>query len=261
MKQFFEWIASLNPNQSFGAFALVCALMAVFPYASTILNWLKLKFGNQDPEILDFSWRISQDHFLMSSNGKKYYLNSSNQNFILEGGKLIINWHVKGAYRVDVLPIGKKLKGNTAMIAARRQQNEFKLIAYTAKGRLEKSLVIDPKLFRELSTVNLSKENQFEQDAQVRKTIAFTTANTILGRYRNGKLGQLPKIQTKILSTSTNRIQYPKQISQLKAWHERKIWKAAQSRYFRANNFHGVAFNPSKYNAAMRSNENDKLIS
>ena len=261
MIQFFEWIATLNPYQSWGLFALICAAMAFAPNAKVTFKWLSLLFSNQEPKILDFSWRVSKDHFLLLSKGKKYYLNASKQNFILEGGKLIINWHVKGAYRIDVLPIGKKLKGNTAVIGAKRSQNHLKLIAYTTKGKLEKELIINPALFRSLVTVNLSQEDQFKQNTQVLKTISFTSANTLLGRYRSGKLASLPKLRTSVLLSDTSRLQYPKQISQMKAWYDRKILKAAQSRYFRVNNFHGVAFNPSKYNAAMRSNENDKLIS
>jgi hypothetical protein len=261
MIQFFEWIASLNPQQAWGLFILVCAAMAYAPYAGLSFRWLRLLFSNQKPEILDFSWRVSQDHFLMTSKDKTYYLNAANQNFILEGGKLILNWYVKGAYRIDVLPIGKKLKGNTAVIAARRKQNEYHLIAYTIKGKLEKKLVIDPRLFRELSTLNVSKEEQFNQKVQQRKTISFTTARTLRGRYARHQLGSLPHIGTKTLLTTTRRMNYPKQISLMKAWYERLVWKTAQSRYFRANHFHGVAFHPNRYNAAMRNTETEKLIS
>lgn len=261
MIQFFEWIATLNPNQAWGLFALICSAMAFAPYAKVTFKWLRLLFSNQEPEIIDFSWRVSKDHFLLNTRGKKYYLNASKQNFILEGGKLLLNWHVRGAYRIDVQPIGKKLKGNTAVISAKRSQNCFKLIAYTTKGKLERELQIDPMLFRDLATLNLSQEEQFKQNKQARKTISFTSANTLLGRYRSDKIGMLPHLRTSILSADTRRLHYPKQISQMKVWYDRKIWKAAQSRYFRANNFHGVAFNPSKYNTAMKSNENEKLIS
>jgi hypothetical protein len=261
MIQFFEWIASLNTQQAWGFFVLVCAAMAYAPYAGLSFRWIKLLISNEKPEILDFSWRVSSDHYLMSAKDKKYYLNAANQNFILEGGKLILNWHVKGAYRIDVLPVGKKLKGNTAVIAARRQQNEFKLIAYTTKGKLEKKLVLDLRLFRDLSTLNISKEDQFNQTAYKRNTTAFTTARTLHGRYAKQHLGALPFIGTKTLRNATHRMNYPKQISLMKAWYDREIWKAAQSRYFKSNHFHGVAFHPDRYNAAMRNSENEKLIS
>lgn len=261
MIQFFEWIATLNPNQAWGLFALICALMAFVPYAKVSFSFLRLLFSNQKPEINDFTWRVSEDHYLLKSKGKRYYLNASKQNFILEGGKLLLNWQVTGAYRIDVLPIGKKLKGNTAVIAAKRSQNHFKLIAYTTKGRLEKELIINPELFRDLATVNLSREDQFKQHSHVSKTIAYTDANILHGRYSSSKLGNLSKFRTHTLRSHTQRINYLKRISTLHVLGDRNIWKAAQCRFFRLKKNPIVAFHPLKYKQALESYKNEELIS
>lgn len=260
MIQFFEWIAAQNPNQAWGLFALICAFMAFMPYAKVSFKYLRLLFSNQKTEIVDFSWRVSKDHYLLKSKGMKYYLNASKQNFLLEGGKLLLNWHVTGAYRIDVLPIGKKLKGNSAVIAAKRSQNHFKLIAHTTKGKLEKELVINPDLFRDLGTVNLSREDHFKQQSHVSKTIAYTDANILLGRYSSRKLGNLSKFRTHTLCSHTQRMNCLKGISNLNALVDRNLWKAAKSRYLRTKKFPIVAFHPLKYNQALESYKNEESI-
>lgn len=163
MISFFEWLYDLNALQAWFLFGLVCLIMAIIPYFHIIKRLLFIYFSNEPTEILDFSWRLAPDHLLVKKGNIRYYIQSNETQFILEGGKIILNWHVKGAYRIDIIGLGKNLKGNKAYVIARKDKCHYKLVAYTSKGKLEKSLNIDPSLIKKLNTFNISRENQFKQ--------------------------------------------------------------------------------------------------
>jgi hypothetical protein len=259
--KFFEWVASLPPQKAWGLFVLVCTIMAFVPYARISFLYLRILFGNQKPGIIDFSWRLAQDHFIFSLKGKRYYLNASRQNFILEGGKLILNWTVQGAYRVDVLPIGTKMKGNTAVISASKSNRKFTLIAYTTKGKLTKEISIEASLFRHLSTLNLSRENKFNQAGQQLNTTSFSSSSVMMGKYKQGQLKKLPFILTDGLKSKTKRINYNRQIDSMHLWFDRKLFITAQNRFNKKNNYQRVAFRPNRFNASLELNKNENLIS
>lgn len=258
---FFNWVASLPPQQAWGLFLILCIIMAFVPYAGVTFRYLSVLFQHEKPEILDFSWRLAEDQLLQKNQDKSIYLNASNQGFILEGSKILINWNVKGAYRIDVLPIGKKLKGNTAIIAAHLVSNGFTLVAHTWKGKITQKLVINPALYRQLNTLNLSNEDHFLQSNTQRNTTAFSSANVLRGKYSSNRLSKLPLIKTTQLKQKQKRLNYNRQIRFLHAWMDRGIWKKAQSRFFKEHILHASVFHPSRYSDALNLNENEKLIS
>jgi len=163
MKEFFEWIYELTTAQAWILFGLICIVLSIIPYLNIIFRIFIIFFRNEPSEIIDFSWRLAPDHLLIKKGEVSYYIRSNESQYILEGGKIILNWHVKGAYRIDIIGLGKKLKGNNAYVIARKDNCNYKLVAYTVTGKLERFLIIDPSLIKNLGTFNLSGEEQFKQ--------------------------------------------------------------------------------------------------
>lgn len=177
MTTIFKWIDSLNPLQAWTLFGLVCIFLSIIPYYNTIKRVLIIVFSNEPSDILDFSWRMAPDHLLVKKGDKKYYIKSHETQFILEGGKLILNWHVRGAYRIDIVGLGKKIKGNSAFVVASKEKCSYTLIAYTIKGKLTKSITIDSTYIKTLNTFNISGGGQFKQQAFQHNNFSYSASN------------------------------------------------------------------------------------
>jgi hypothetical protein len=195
MIAFFEWINSLTPAQAWTLFGLVCIFLTIIPYFNTIKRMLFIVFSNEPSEIVDFSWRMATDHFLVSKGNKKYYIKSDESHFIIEGGKLILNWHVRGAYRIDIIGLGKKIKGNSAFVIARKDKCAYTLIAYTLKGKLTKSITIDPSLIKTLNTFNISGGEQFKQQQFKHNNFNYSTSLYTGTHFSKNKLQKPKKIK------------------------------------------------------------------
>lgn len=163
MIDFFKWITTLTMLQAWSLFGLICLLMSLMPLFPFVKRILVIKFTNEKAEINDFTWRSAPDQLMTILEGNSYYLKTRDINFLLTGSKIILNWNVSGAYRIDIEGLGKRVKGNTANVIVKNGMNSFVIIAYTLNGKLRKELNINPSLIKSLKTFNLSKENQFNQ--------------------------------------------------------------------------------------------------
>lgn len=253
MSDFFQWLSELPPEFGWGFFIVVCALMAIIPYFSSIWNFLKILFKNEKVEIIDFSWRMAKDHFLTQYQGKSYYLTSEGKDFIIEGGKIILNWKVTGAYRIDILPIGNKIKGNTALVIARKNNAHFKLIAHTIRGKIVKELKIDPSLFKQLNTFNLSQEESFKQKKHINTRDNLNTKSIGIGRYKELKNKYLGKTLSNSYLSDLKRIIVSKNTAVLKYEYRGMKMKTNKNYYFRKRRQTIYAFNPKLYNKAIEN--------
>jgi hypothetical protein len=253
-----EWISQLDAPILWGIFLLCATIMAIIPFWERISKLIRFKFSDVQPEIHDFSWRLAPDHFLFRMKGKKYYLQSEGKDFLLEGGKILLSWKVSGAYKIDLLPIAENVKGNTACIVARKNNNKITLVAHTSKGKLTKELIIEKELFCELSTLNLSQELQFKQDFFTNRATQLSKASMMFGRYSPKGNKALPAIFTsriysklKRYTSSNNRMHFQPNLQGEKFRINRYIseQKVVQS----------YCFHPQKYNDAIRLNENNEL--
>jgi hypothetical protein len=260
MTKFFTWVSSLPPEQSWGLFAFVCIVMAIVPFFDYFKRIVLILFRNEKAEITDFSWRVGKDHLLFTKPGKHYYLRSNGKQFILEGGKIFINWKVKGSYRVDLLPIKRNIKGNTVGIIARQNMTEFTLVAYTLKGKLEQKINLDPRLFRKINTLNISQEKHFRQKLQEKTTTSFVNSSWMSGKYTLERLKPLPSVLTKKLQNIENRINYKKRIRHLKNWSSRDYASKVKS-YANQRHLPMYAFHPKRYNQNLGTNKSEQLIS
>jgi hypothetical protein len=163
MGEFFKWIGSLETELQWILFISVALLMALFPYIGFIGRYVYLWLSNTKPQIVDFSWRLVPDLKIGQIADSNYYLTKSEKPLLFDGMVLMLNWHVTGAYRIDIFPLGQNIKGNCAYLSLRPGNNIFTLTAHTIKGKLIGELSIDSDELRKLATFNISREKHFGQ--------------------------------------------------------------------------------------------------
>lgn len=164
MIEFFKWINSLDSLQACGFFVLAAIILALIPFMGFILSYLRIKFSNQKLEIVDFSWRLIPDKLFEKSDERSLYFSSVGATVLYEGMVVLLTWKVIGAYRIDVKPLGSRLKGNSARVVIKKGDNLFTLVAYAPKGKISYDVIIKANEVRTLKTFNISKEKHFAQD-------------------------------------------------------------------------------------------------
>jgi hypothetical protein len=166
MIEFFQWIDSLPDEMAWLLLASIAFVMAIVPFLGTIWRAIYVLFSNEKTGVHDFSWRFIPNRKMADDGERKLYVTPSERPVIYEGMVIMLTWNVGGAFRTDVLPVKKRMKGNVAFVPVRKGRNVFTLVAYTWKGKIRKELVIEAASVRNLSTLNLSKETFFGQPAQ-----------------------------------------------------------------------------------------------
>jgi hypothetical protein len=164
MIEFFKWINRLDSLQAWGFFVLVAMVLAIIPFMGYIISYLRIKFSNQKLEIVDFSWRLIPDQLFEKSDERSLYFSSVGAPVLYEGMVILLTWKVIGAHRIDVHPLGSKLKGNSARVVIKKGDNLFTLFAYAPSGKISHDVIIKANEVRTLKTFNISNEKHFGQD-------------------------------------------------------------------------------------------------
>ena len=173
MKEFLTWIGTLSPLTLWIIFGVVCFVLILYPNFSKLRRIFSIFFSFRRSRIKDFSWRHAEDFYLCTLKGKSYYWNPNGKSFIVEGGKIMLNWNVVGALRIDVEPVAQNVKGNYLSVIARQENNVYTLVVHTLWGTKTQELVIPKELYRTLQTVNLSQDGHFSQRPQKLKRKSF----------------------------------------------------------------------------------------
>lgn len=177
MKELFDWLSTLNSSLLSLIAVIVSAIMFLIPFMDQLKSIFWIIISNKKAEIVDFSWRLIPDSKIGEISEKKFYLLKSEYPIIYEGMIILINWQVIGAYRIDIKPMGKNLKGNAAKVVLNRETCHYTLIAYTLKGKLKKELTIDSFNILKLKTFNISKELLYGQSNHILKTKELVNNN------------------------------------------------------------------------------------
>ena len=242
MGTFFQWIATLSPPLVWSMFIVLCLLLAVYPFHKQFKTIIINKLSKVSPEIIDFSWRLTSDHFLFYFQENAYYITSKKNDFIIEGGKILINWKVNGAYRIDTENVGQNLKGNTAWVTISKQNHTFKLIAHTTSGKLTKNLEIDQNIIRTLDTLNVSNDLHF-----TKKRIDFALwkngilQNNIQTKPLHFNKSQLNTIKVKQLFKNKQFVKFGdlkyKRINLVRFEYRQKSRKVKKLNFFNSNRY------------------------
>ena len=177
MKELFDWLSTLNSSLLSLIAVIVAAIMFLIPFMDQLKSIFWIIISNKKAGIVDFSWRLIPDSKIGEIAEKKFYLLKSEYPIIYEGMIILINWQVIGAYRIDIKPMGKNLKGNAAKVVLNRETCHYTLIAYTLKGKLKKELTIDSFKILKLKTFNISKELLYGQSNHILKTNELVNNN------------------------------------------------------------------------------------
>ena len=177
MKELFDWLSTLNSSLLSLIAVIVSAIMFLIPFMDQLKSIFWIIISNKKAGIVDFSWRLIPDSKIGEIAEKKFYLLKSEYPIIYEGMIILINWQVIGAYRIDIKPMGKNLKGNAAKVVLNRETCHYTLIAYTLKGKLKKELTIDSFKILKLKTFNISKELLYGQSNHILKTKELVNNN------------------------------------------------------------------------------------
>ncbi len=191
MIEFFQWINSLDSLQAWGLFSLLAFILALIPFMGYILSYLRIKFSNQKLEIFDFSWRLIPDQLFEKSEESSLYYSSIGASVLYEGMVVLLTWKVVGAYRIDINPIGNRLKGNSARVVIKKGDNLFTLVAYSPDGKMSQDILIEACGVRTLKTFNISKEKHFGQDNNELIVTKIATARYSGLRYSLLRITQL----------------------------------------------------------------------
>ena len=199
MKELFDWLSTLN-SSLLSIIAVIAALiMFLIPFMDQITSIFWIIITKKKAEIVDFSWRLIPDLNIGERAEKKFYLLKTEHPIIYEGMIILINWQVIGAYRIDIKPLGKNLKGNAAKVVLSSEKCHYTLIAHTLKGKLKKELTIDSIKILKLKTFNISKELLYGQSNHNLKTKKLINNN-----YNYHVLSINNKCNNRLLSINKN---------------------------------------------------------
>ena len=170
MSSFFIWLASLSLVEGISLFITVALLMVIMPYYSLLKKIVSLYISGQTGEIELFNYTITNDHLIGKIGEKEYYLHPTKPGFVLNGGKVLLTWVVKGAFRVDLNPIKKDVTGNSAIMIITEENCKFELIAYTLKGKLKAQIEIPIENIKSLETEKIVDNNKWlhKKNAEIR---------------------------------------------------------------------------------------------
>ena len=252
MKELLTWIGTLNQLTLWVSFGMVCLLLILYPSFPKLSRIISIFFSFRRSKIKDFSWRHAEDTYLCTIKGKSYYWNASGRSFIVEGGKIMLNWHVVGALRIDIEPIAQNVKGNYLSVIARQESNVYTLVAHTIWGTKTQELVIPKELYRTLQTINLSQDGHFSQRPQKLKRKSFLEPVFRGKRFTAKNLRQTFKSAMNIPGMAEKRfsVKPPRsKLEKLRKWNNNE--KSSLKKMF--------FFNPQRFNN-LEIEDNEKLI-
>ena len=251
MIEFFQWIDSLPDEMAWLLLASIAFVMAIFPFLGTIWRAIYVLFSNEKTGVHDFSWRFIPNRKMDDDGERTLYVTPSERPVIYEGMVIMLTWHVGGAFRTDVLPVKKRMKGNVAFVPVRKGRNVFTLVAYTWRGKIRKELVIEAASVRNLCTLNLSKETFFGQQPQQ------LTSTRWSARRFGGKLysrSPLPQLHSVITRGLWHAVRQLKPISTASLTYEAALKEERSEVLKRAEDqvlVKTYTFNPKPYNQAI----------
>lgn len=126
MESIFKWISQLSMKQGLGLLGLVALIMLSIPYGRIIFAFVR-QIVYRKPLIIE----TFQYHFFSKDSGKEIVnITELHPDYLIDGSVLMLSWQVSGAWRVDVEPIGRDLRGNAASFIFTGDCLQFSLKAY-----------------------------------------------------------------------------------------------------------------------------------
>lgn len=136
MHSFFQWLSELERSTQWLLFAFVVFLMITVPYFSVIKKYIIQLIRREKLHIEFFELQSTPYiHIGRDKEGSDLYAEVNGDGVFIEGCSATLMWKVTGARNVDVEPIGKSLKGNSATTIIRSSNPIYTLTATGFNGK------------------------------------------------------------------------------------------------------------------------------
>jgi hypothetical protein len=211
LESFFNFLASLSLEEGIKYFILLCLILAVLPYYEIILKYAKQIVLRDNLEILYFKYSTAPYVFIgKDSDGKELYASNDSDNLLITNTILNFVWEVKGALYIDLLPVGKKLKGNSSSVIINSDIKKYTLVAHGFRGEKIESIIdfsnevfyslqtnpiaSNQKIIRSFPSIN---SNKFHKNP----ILNFNLTKTRLTKLKNWSRTHLHKVETININT------------------------------------------------------------
>jgi hypothetical protein len=164
MIELYRWFSLLDPVEAWLVFGAVMLVLGLIPYTPMLYGITRVLIRREKAKIHAFEYAFSPDHKLAEVHKNEFYLLSPTMQFIVQGGEILITWHVTGAWRVDIDGIGKNLKGNAARVIVNRNKPTYTLTAHTLKGKLQAVLQLPADRIFDVKTTSFAQDRAWTYD-------------------------------------------------------------------------------------------------
>lgn len=210
MESLFKWMSEMGTSEGLKYFLIIASILALIPYTEIITKYLRQIVLRKKFEIHFFEYSVEQNIYAgKDENGNDIYLDLPNDDIFINGTKLKLYWKVEGAYRIDLDPIGVKLKGNATEVLINHNVTKYTLTAYGFWGKqltaeinipVDKIYILDTTPFSEYS-------NKIIRTAPKVSVMPTTEANIIVQQYTQGKLFKMNDwLRTHLLKPTNSKI-------------------------------------------------------
>lgn len=159
MIKFYQFLANLSGFQVFFISTLLLSFMIVLPYSGIIFKVLRLMIFRENLEIINFEILQSPVFSIKDS-----IVAGAEPDSIISGSKALLVWKVKGASRLDIDPIGKNIKGNSAEVIITAENCVFTLTAHGLNGKLNSQISIPTDSIKILHTEKISENQELSKN-------------------------------------------------------------------------------------------------
>ena len=211
LESLFNYLASLGVEEGIKYFILLCLTLAVLPYYEIFAKYGKQIVLREELKIITFEYATSSFVYVgKDSKGKQLFTANNNENLLINNSVLNFVWEVKGALKVDLLPICKKVKGNAASIIIDSNIKKYTLVAHGFKGeKIESVIDFSDEVFYTIQTNPIASNqkvirnfpsihsNKFHRTS----VLNFNLTKTGLTKLKNWYRTLLHKVETKNINT------------------------------------------------------------
>jgi hypothetical protein len=205
MEVFFNWASTLSQTELINYILVVIGIMLIIPYWNLLLLLFKKIIRLQSLSINSFEYQIKPKVLIREENSEYIDLSYNKQDFILEGGKVILIWDIVGALHIKINQGIGKVKGNVAEVIVSKTRRSFILEAKGLFSKKQIELIIPEEKIKTLATEKVSQivlKNKLKLDNSNNSLFNFNKPINTKLIYQHNKLVQL-QIQS-ILSQSKN---------------------------------------------------------
>jgi len=207
METLFSYLDSLETAELVIYFTLLSLILAVFPFSELIVKYLRNFVSPTELEILYFNYHTQKIENLIEISDEPIIPQSS-QNVLLNGSSIHFIWKVKGALKIDLLPIGENLKGNASTDIINGNKKKYTLVAHGFNGKKIESVIdLSQEIFYSIKTNPLASNQKIIRSIPKIGSTKFSNSKALNCKLTGTKSHKLISwLRTSLLDIKTNPI-------------------------------------------------------